>query len=205
MTMAQQLIGFDNAINVYWTLTIEFCLYVLITGFLLAGRGLLEKYLRAITIFLAIVCLSAAAARWGLQKRVPTAIPLGLFCMFIGAQFRLLRGSNRGLAPLVLGYLLVIVPTCIMSYSFNTGFEETPTRYVITYVVGGALFIGFMSFSKIDLGRAARELGNFSYGIYLFHMPLIWGAGADAGSGTPAFPVCLRVLCYPLGTALLCG
>jgi len=172
LTMAQQLVGFDNAISVYWTLTIEFCLYVLITSALVFSPDVLRARFGWLLGILATICLAAAVVRWTTHRAVPVAIPLGLFCMFIGAEMRRLSERADPIGLRVLLYVAVVIPTCLLAYSFSTRFEETGSRYVVTYLTGGAVFLLFLKFPHVDLNRGLRLLGDYSYGIYLFHLPV---------------------------------
>ncbi|WP_417468655.1 acyltransferase family protein [Maricaulis sp.] len=170
ITMAQQLFGFENAIDVYWTLTIEVVLYLVITAFLVLAPSMLTQRFPLVLGSLGAVCLAAAVARWGLQTKIPVAVPLGLFCMFTGAQMRFLRNAGRSIIRPVLFYLAIAIPTCWIAYSFSTGFDETSSRYIITYIVGGLIFLAILQKPDIDLGRPVRALGDWSFGVYLFHM-----------------------------------
>lgn len=170
ISMAQQLLGFQNAINVYWTLTIEVCLYVIVTIALFLRPDVLLKKSAWFLGALAVICLVAAGLRMGLQQKIPTAIPLGLFCMFAGAQLRMNEAEGRSAAALAVGYVAVVVTTCLMAYSFAIAFDETSSRYVATYLIGGAIFLLVAKYPHVDLGRIPRTLGDLSFGIYLFHM-----------------------------------
>ncbi|MFT4151158.1 MAG: acyltransferase family protein, partial [Paracoccaceae bacterium] len=156
LTMAQQLLGFDNAIDVYWTLTIEFCLYVIVTACLILAPHLLRQRFDLFMVGFAALCLAAAAARWQLQAKVPVAIPLGLFCMFVGAQLRGRVDAGQGVWGTALIYAAVVIPSCLLAYSFSTGFDETPTRYVVTYLAGGGVFLALLFNPDLDLGRVPR-------------------------------------------------
>ncbi len=172
-TMAQQLMGSSNALNVYWTLTIEFCLYVIITICLVFFPDVLRQNFGRFIWVLGAVCLATAVTRYGLQKKVPTAVPLGLFCMFIGAQLRILEEAGKPIARVVAAYLAVIIPSCLLAYSFNISFNETGSRYVSTYLIGGAVFLVVIKFPYFDFGPIPRVIGDYSYGIYLFHIIIV--------------------------------
>lgn len=173
LTMGQQLLGFDNAIDVYWTLTIEFCLYVLITGALLYDKRLLDDRLNYLILFACLACVGSGVARWVLREKVATAIPLGLFCMFLGAKLRTLHARRQSMLGYGALYLVTIAITCGFAYSFSIRFGETPSRYICSYLIGAYIFTLILRFPGVSLGRAFHRLGDYSYGIYLFHVIFI--------------------------------
>lgn len=170
ITMAQQLFGFQNAIDVYWTLTIEVVLYTVITAFLLINPSFLRNRFTLTLTALGLVCLISAALRWYLGVKIPVAVPLGLFCMFTGAHMRMRHDAGQALLPSVIGFLAIVLPTCLLAYSFAIAFNETASRYMISYLVGGLVFLMVLQKPDLDLGKATRLLGEWSFGIYLFHM-----------------------------------
>lgn len=174
ITMAQQLVGFENAIDVYWTLTIEVVLYIVITLFLIFAPKMLTTRFPLILSGLGVVCLASALARWGLQAKIPVAVPLGLFCMFTGAQMRFLKNEQKSVLRPILIYASVTVPTCWIAYSFSTTFDETSSRYIMTYLIGGLIFLTILQKPSLDLGTVVRAIGDWSFGIYLFHMIAIY-------------------------------
>ena len=193
ITMAQQLMGFPNVISAYWTLTIEFCLYVLLCGLLILRPSTLTDDLRMITVVLFAMTLTAAFLRWYLEVRVPVAIPLGLFCMFIGAQIRNAETVRQGLRSTVPLYLACVVPSCLLAYSFDAQFSETPSRYLFSYLLGGAAFV--LMAANVDRypGRLLTFMGDASYGIYLFHFPVIFLVSQRLHPGIGQFIVVLVV------------
>ncbi|MBU2867005.1 acyltransferase [Pacificibacter marinus] len=174
ITMAQQFLGFENAIDVYWTLTIEVALYSIITACLLFRPALLTDHFRTVLWALGAVCILMAIARWGLQAKLPVALPLGLLCMFSGAQMRFLSNQGKSILPPIKTYLIVAIPTCWIAYSFSISFGETSSRYIVTYIVGMLIFVVILKRPQLDLGKHVRALGDWSYGIYLFHMIIIY-------------------------------
>lgn len=175
LTMAQQLIGFDNVINVYWTLTIEFCLYVVIATFLVVRPDLLSKNINYMIYAFGVICVATGFARMHLEVKVPVAIPLGLFTMFVGAKLRHFWEHGESTAQFITLYIIVVTATCLMAYSFSTGFNERPSRYILTYVIGGTIFFTAYTKPQLDFGKIPRLVGHYSYGIYLFHIPvMVW-------------------------------
>lgn len=170
VTMAQQLFGFKNAIDVYWTLTIEVVLYTVITAFLLIKPDFLRHRFTLTLSTLGLICLFAASLRWHFEVKIPVAVPLGLFCMFTGAHMRLRHDAGQSLLPSVFGFLAIVIPTCWLAYSFAIAFNETASRYIISYVTGGIVFLMVLQKPNLDLGALTRLLGEWSFGIYLFHM-----------------------------------
>lgn len=191
LTMAQQLMGFANVITVYWTLTIEFCLYVTICACLIVRPSLLTVNLRAVAVVFGSIALMAAAVRWHLEVRVPVAIPLGLFCMFLGAMLRRADTARGGLRAIIPLYLTFVVPSCLLAYSFAAEFSETPSRYVLSYLIGGAAFALVAAHVDTRSGRVLSFLGDASYGIYLFHFPVIYFVSPVLDRGIGQFVVVL--------------
>lgn len=191
LTMGQQLLGMPNGISVYWTLTIEFCLYVAVCLFLWLLPSLLTTRLVWVVVLFGCVALASGFARWLLEVKIPVAIPLGLFCMFVGAWVRsapTVTAGARNASPL---YVAFIIPTCWLAYSFNAEFDETASRYVVSYLVGGAAFLLMVWNVNRDPGRLMTRLGDASYGIYLFHFPVIFLIEDYLGPGLARFAVVL--------------
>ncbi len=174
LTMGQQLIGMPNGISVYWTLTIEFCLYVTVCLLLWKLPSLLSSRLSWTVGLFGCIAVASGFARWALEAKIPVAIPLGLFCMFVGAKVRMAPTVGAGVRAAVPTYLAVIVPTCALAYSFDAEFQETVSRYIVSYTVGGGAFLLMVWAMKKNPGKLLTHLGDASYGIYLFHFPVIF-------------------------------
>ena len=173
ITMAQQLFGFDNAIDVYWTLTIEFVLYTVITAFLVVNPSIILNRFKGVLLVLGSLCIASAMLRWGTQSRIPVAVPLGLFCMFTGAQMRYEIDAGLSVGKTAIVFSVVAIISCAFAYSFSTTFSETPSRYIISYLLGGAIFVLITHAPYLDLGTPLKVLGSVSFGVYLLHKLVI--------------------------------
>ncbi|WHZ37730.1 acyltransferase [Sagittula sp. MA-2] len=192
-TMAQQLLGLENVIDVYWTLTIEFLLYIIVASMLFMWPKEIIKKLPTLILVTSLLCLLLGALRMGLQVKLPTAIPLGLLSMFVGAKIRVDLIAGRSIMPLAISYLAVVVPTTLMAYSFEVQYGETSSRYAVSYILGGLVFYFVAKFPNFNLGKHLRTLGHFSYGIYLFHLLFTYKLEPFLGKGPYLFCAVLAV------------
>ncbi|MDI4666292.1 acyltransferase [Xanthobacter autotrophicus] len=168
VTMLQQFVGVKNLLGVYWTLQIELIFYMLCAG--LFALGLLARPRAALVALL--VCLSIAISfalvRFGLGRKMPVALPLGLSVMFWGLvwRYRLTakdadgpgarRMSNWGTVALVVALPAISV----------FGYGDDWLRYILTYYVAMVLFVAMTTKFRVSHGIFVW-LGLISYSVYL--------------------------------------
>ncbi|MBE1162369.1 acyltransferase family protein [Dyella acidiphila] len=174
ISMAQRFIGVPDAIGVYWTLQVELIFYVLIAVLLFTGR--LADPRTSLWCLLGACALSVALAvpRAVLLVKTPVAPAFSLVVMF--GSFVLYHHrhggylSTRQLRILLLGALAILMCCCVLAYRTDWGAGETPRRFIVAYLVGVGLFIGFM---RLNLDTPVlRWLGSISYPLYLVHVPM---------------------------------
>lgn len=174
ITLFQRVLGFDNIVNFYWTLSYELIFYVVCAG--LYALGVLHRPWALIATLYALVVAFAAAALLGLSNAEGYVgfyadLPSYLGLMFTGAVLRqwhdgepLSRGVKVALAVIVLFF---VVPAA-RSFKFEEGL-------LVFHPVGGwngafaiLFFIIFAMRFRISHPLLSR-LGAISYSLYLFH------------------------------------
>lgn len=180
LTMFQQFLLAQNIQTVYWTLTIELIFYIALVATQIAAPRLLRDRLGLAFHGLGVICLVSGAVRCATQVRLPLAIPLALMVMAYGGLARRSPPSSVGsssageASPARSVWLLFYaVTSCIMGYSFVTQFEENPYRYAISYAVAWLLFLAARRDAGWLTSAPLTFVGSVSYGLYLFHAPIL--------------------------------
>lgn len=176
-TMLQQFIGVKNIIGLYWTLQIELVFYFLALLVFL-WRDLKDvKFLYSVSIgFLILACIMSII-RGQLEMKLPLALPLALSLMFFGSFYRYqLFGGNSLAKKLFVRYLvcfIILIPIIAKSgYDIDFGYDESWSKYLITYYSGLFLFLGIVYLKYSN--PVIEYLGRISYSVYLFHPIFIY-------------------------------
>lgn len=175
LTMFQQFFGGTslNMIGLYWTLQIEWIFYLLCIGLFVSGWLTKPKRLLQVYFGWLVVALLLASVRHHIHRALPLAAPLGLCVMLAGSLWRMVRLEGRADAVRSMrwafGSFLVAIPVISwLAYSFNTGFNESWTRYTLSYWTAIGAFILLTSKFKLSWGPLAI-IGRASYSLYLFN------------------------------------
>lgn len=177
ITMLQQFLGFENVIDVYWTLQIEIIFYVLCAGLFWANQlGDMKKIEMIAWAFLA-AAVALATVRWLSGMKLPVAVPLALFLMFAGYVFRdtLLNGGVGAAARakrLGIGFFVMMPLISILAYNVDMGFGERWYSYTFSYLLAFAATT-WTIFKVRGRFPILAWCGKVSYSNYLFHYLVI--------------------------------
>lgn len=205
LSMLQAALGFADVIGLYWTLFIEWVFYALCLTLFLRGKLYEVRVRTQCSIALLVLALLLAIARALTERKLPVALPLGLSLMFFGSVWRqwLLaehdRRLRRCLLATLVSYLALLPPTLLLAYRQDMGTGETAGRYLFTYAVAIASFIGLTHAVRMR-HPLLLWLGAISYSLYLLH-PSMLLLSQYLLSGLPLSPL------FPalLATALTLG
>jgi peptidoglycan/LPS O-acetylase OafA/YrhL len=174
ITMLQRFLGQPDMIPVYWTLQVEILFYAAVVAMLALGH--LHK-LRSnlwIALFFSFVAALGGVFRLMLGVKVPIAPLLGLSLMFIANSARLIKLRSglpfRMSAMLAVCGILVFVAVAT-GYSRNWGYNEVPSRFIITNGLAAIIFLLVMHY-RASWGPL-RFSGRISYSLYLLNLPVV--------------------------------
>jgi len=176
-TMLQQFFGIHNIIDVYWTLQIEIIFYGLCVA-LFAARALKKDSTAEIMawVFL-IIAIIFSAIRWSSGSKIPVAVPLALFLMFMGFICRGVfvdgkMGARPRAARLIVGFTVIMPIISLLAYNRDMGFGEKWYSYTFSY-----FFATFFTVTSLKYFRKRLNFlewcGRVSYSVYLFHYVII--------------------------------
>jgi len=170
LALVQNLTGQPSLLGPVWTLPIELQMYLLLPAcFLAARRGAAAVG----TMFVAFAVAYLAVA----HPAVPLLARFTVFAYgpcFLGgvvAYFLMRHMRTRAQLP---GWTFAVVVTAAAIYiSVVLPYRHLPLIWLAPLAIGCALpFVRNASSSRIT--RAAHTLCTYSYGVYLFHVPVIW-------------------------------
>ncbi|NTV12469.1 MAG: acyltransferase [Desulfobulbaceae bacterium] len=168
LTMLQQYFGVPNILGVFWTLSIELFYYAVVSAFLLLKiKESEQNLLRNVNLMLASA-IFLSVIRYAYDIKLPVALFLALATMSLGGLYRICGTSTLRRNWVIWSCCLVLI--CILSYSKDYGFNEHPTRYIVSYFTGIILFIWSFRWAKINI---LKTMGIISYSIYLIHALVI--------------------------------
>lgn len=173
LTMFQRFVGTPDLIGAFWTLQIEIIFYVICA--VVHYYGLLEKdkFIVKLTYLFIGLSLVVAAARYFTNLKLPVALFLALGVMFLGLCWRKYSIDNSPyinktlIRKLIIIFIIVLLPVCLLAYSRDYGFGETWYRYFFSYITALGLFYIFSIYKFVN--RFLLFLGNISYSLYLLH------------------------------------
>ncbi|WP_449220817.1 acyltransferase family protein [Tistrella mobilis] len=171
LTMFQQFVGIENVISVYWTLTIELFFYCVVAALAIALRARLMNYLGIYVLGAAAFAIALSLIKAAYWANAPVALGLGLTTMFLGAVFRQHDFDLRRSLPHILIYLVTVVFAGIVGYGQQAG--EEPIRYISSYVIALGVFWCAGKY-RAHYRFRFTFFGEYSYGVYLFHLPLFY-------------------------------
>ncbi len=192
VTMVQGFLGAHDINGVAWTLQIELVFYAVCLGMFVSGvlRSVRAKFAAfGCSLLLALLL---AVVRFLMARKLPVALPLGISVMFLGCIWRSVildhEQMARGYALKAIIVFAALLPViCLLAYSRNYGYDESPLPYILCYGCGVAIFL--LGTTKLRVhGRIFVHLGTISYSVYLLHTPVYLAAerfglipAADAG------------------------
>ncbi len=173
-TMFQQFMASQqiNLLGVYWTLQIEWSFYILCLAMFLLGWLNRPKHILGAYLFFSTASLAMAAVRYRTHRALPLAATLGLSMMFAANLWRMFVHDRRPEAarPLRIAFgsfAILLIPICMMAYSFDVGYGKRWTRYLLVYWLAMVLFTMLTTLVKIEW-RPLVLVGRASYSLYLF-------------------------------------
>ena len=174
-TMIQRFVGVQDVIGVYWTLQIEILFYGIITLTILARRFNQTWLVAGLAIAFAAIAVLFGYARFHFMVKFPLAAPIGLAVIFTGNMRSLVetgQATRRNFYSVALCVASLLVVSFFLGYSRSWGFDESPERFVISYIAAILVFFGFYSLRNWRF-PVLSSLGVISYPIYLIHLPVL--------------------------------
>lgn len=170
LALMQNLIKSSDAIGPLWSLPWEVQMYTALPFLFLVSR-------RGNIISLAAVALATVAANiFGIVVGIRGTRILDYAPCFMGGvlAYMLIRRTPPKLPAwlwpctlAVMGVLLIVSPQALAKRRIYWG-------YWATCAILGALIPVFKDLSPSWLTRTAHRIAQYSYGIYLFHVPAMW-------------------------------
>jgi peptidoglycan/LPS O-acetylase OafA/YrhL len=192
LTMVQGFFGIDHVDDVYWTLQLELCFYVLM---FLLFRGKWLKHIEKIAIaWLAIAIVlgyKTYTARWGTVVEVPPPV--------VGSQFPLMMASVKSLVPqmrdffrefflfkyahlFTLGIFLYkakqfgftwmrwsVIGVCILTQKIAYTAESSWETTICVAAFTGMFYLAIAGYLRFIKLKPLIFLGSISYTLYLVH------------------------------------
>ncbi|RWN26519.1 MAG: acyltransferase [Mesorhizobium sp.] len=188
----------NSSFNIpYWTLIYEMQFYFLLWLAILCRTSHQQRMWLAVAW--AVVILAAGAARVAVPVANPTAtqIPLvGVNLFFIIGYVMASGMMTKDWRP----FFTLLVLTSIMSVYANAW---SGTYLGLAVLSASAVFVAL----KIDAGSVPKWLGkagDYSYGLYLAHLPIIFAIYTLA-PGWPLWAMVVAMLCAGLAGGLMFG
>ena len=169
---AQKLFADYSILGPMWSLTYEVQMYIFLPGiFVVLGYGRQTRLVRA----LALAAIAVSLAR--LDYLVPDHPVFQFFPCFLGGVLAWQIGK---LATPIWAAWLWPVALLIFGIAFTVISDRKPGMSDYEYQWSVCLAIGMMIpfFRQIEtrwLTRAGELIARYSYGIYLVHVPILWG------------------------------
>ncbi len=174
LTMLQTFFGVADLVGVYWTMSIEMVLY---GGCIVFFKQIQKQNIKCIDILyilLGIGTLGMSFLRFVTDVKLPVALPLMLFVAFVGYYFRLVYDKDfitKQLTVRLLYFVVILLPSCVMAYNKDMGFNERWYVYCVSYIAGMVVFCLFMKFDLYS--KFLNGVGVVSYSLYLTHRIVI--------------------------------
>lgn len=149
----------------YWTLIYEMFFYTLILLLMMLTRARPALINAALLLWLvSIIVASHNGVKVNILSPDHTSIPLSpLNVFFITGYFLARLTFSRNEVAAYLGFLLIGAELVL----------HTEMRYFLSASIVGAMVIIFAIRVK-PLPKALNHLGDYSYGLYLLHLPIIY-------------------------------
>ena len=207
----------EHAFPHFWSLAVEEQFY-LVWPFVvrLAGRRGVAL-LATLAIGVAIACRVLARARWG-EEAAYLMTPCRMDALAIGAlaaclvrapativdRTALPSGSASRSARLALdrmprlalriGGIVVVLAGLLVGKLDRTGAPMQYAGYTIIALGFALILLGALDGSRLLQWRGLRRVGLYSYGMYVFHMPLHLYVGLPIVGASPSLPVAIAYL-----------
>ena len=173
ITLFQRPLGFQNIVNLYWTLSYELTFYLLCAA--LYAVGLLHRPGVLIGVLYVLVAAFAAVAVLGLPGEgylgFYTEMPTHLGLMFTGAVLRKWHDGER-LGRWVKVALAIIVALYVLPAARSFKFVDGQLMFHPTggFSGGFAMLFFILFVMRFRLSHPLLSwLGSISYSVYLFH------------------------------------
>jgi peptidoglycan/LPS O-acetylase OafA/YrhL len=173
-TMFQQFVAPQqiNMLGVYWTLQIEWAFYLICIGMFLVGWLRRPGRILGVYFFFLLLSLLMAVVRFKTHRALPLAATLGLSLMFAAALWRMLILERRlevakHVRIAFVSMAILLVPICMMAYSFDVGYGTRWDRYLFVYWLAMTIFLLMTTRLKITWAPLVA-VGRASFSLYLF-------------------------------------
>ena len=189
----------EHAFPHFWSLAVEEQFY-LVWPFVvrLAGRRGVT-ILATIAIGAAIACRIAARAHWG-EEAAYLFTPCRMDALALGALAACLVRAPATIIDRVpplalrLGGGLVVIVGLLVGKLDRTGAPMQYAGYTIIALGFALILLGALDGSRFLKWGALRRVGMYSYGMYVFHMPLHLYVGLPIVGDAPSLPVAIAYL-----------
>jgi len=170
LALVQNLTGQPSLLGPTWTLPVELQMYLLLPlCFLAARRG--TAAVGAMFVAFAVAYLLVAHPVLPLLARLTVFAYGPCFLAGVVAYFLIRRHTARFQLPVWALAVVVVVAAVYLAAVLPS--RHLPLIWLAPLAVGCALpFVRHASPSRMT--RAAHTLCTYSYGVYLFHVPVIW-------------------------------